>query len=483
MARNIGRLWSEPDRGRVFWDLFMVAMALLDLTLIGFDLTYLWLRPTYLQVAPSLVALYDQVDGVRPHPASQRLLREMDTTRDYLQALGERAADPERLASHASALRGLTLRVMHDNAFRHSDSAHMNDVLIEAVAKHVGMDPAEMDYPPNQEKAVAKLWPMTNQAALTSFLRDRSGALKHALVANYYRSVGFDGSPVDHFALLELPLLTLFWLDFLVGWAVALRGPERWYRYPLVHWYDVVGLLPGELRVFRLFRLASIYSRIYRGELRDIRDNTLKRVSTRVAKVVSEEVTNRVQLRVVERLQTELEQGTVRDSLEASLSRHRTELIDAAVAQLQSVVSDPSAQHQALKLAALATDEALAGTRSWPFARGLTHSLFEHAFVATLAGFARTLESEDGRRAARQLVSTAIASSESQPSREQLMSIVSDVALEVVRDIGAAAERRTLMNREAGDSSPPSSRPPGQRGPLVGVADEGEPSAGRPAST
>jgi hypothetical protein len=449
----MGRLWNEPDRGQVIWDLFMVAMALLDLSLITFDLTYLWLRPTYLRVVPSLVALYDPVDGVRPQPASQRLLGEMDATQHYLEALGERPANAQLLAGHVAALRGMTLRVMRENAFRHSEAAHMNDVLIEAVAFHVGIDPAEMDYPPNQEIAVDKLWTQQNPARLKGFLRARSGPLKRALRANYYRSVGLDGSPVDHFSRLEFPLLVLFWLDFWVGWAVAFRRLDRWYRYPLRHWYDLVGLLPGQLRVFRLFRLVSLYSRIYRGQLRDVRDNTIKRISTRVARVVTEEVTNRVQLRVVGRLQTELEEGTFRDSLEASLSRHRTELIDVAVAQLQSVVSDPSAQHEALKLAALAADQALVGTRSWPFARGLTHNLFEHAFVSTISAFARTLESEDGRRAARQLVSTAIASWECQPSREQLMAIVSDVALEVVRDVGAAADRRILANREAGGVS------------------------------
>jgi hypothetical protein len=454
MGRKMGWLQKEPERRRIVWDLFMVAMALIDLALIGFDLTYLWSRPTYLQAAPRLAALYDPVKGIRPHPVSQRLLRELDTLRDYLEGLGDRPADPHVLAAQVSGLRELTLRVMRENAFRRSEAAHMGDVLIETVAKHVGMDPAEMDYPPYQARAVTKLWPM-NQAELRGFLQGRDGPLKRALRANYYRSVGLDGSPVDHFSRLELPLLALFWLDFLIGWAVAIRRSKNWYRYPLVHWYDLVGLLPGRLRVFRLFRLVSLYSRIYRGEVREVRDNAIKRLTTRIARVLTEEVTNRVQLRVVDRLQTELEERTFHESLEASLSRHRAELIDVAVDQLQYVASDPSTQQQALKLAALATDEVLLATRhSWPFARGLTHSLVERATVSTLAAFARTLQSEDGRQTIKQLVTTAVASSQSQPSREQLISIVSAVALEVVRDVGAAAERRTLTSHGAEPPSP-----------------------------
>ncbi|MFT3921841.1 MAG: hypothetical protein QM778_04845 [Myxococcales bacterium] len=431
----------------------MVAVALVDLALIGFDLTYLWLRPTYLRVAPGLVALYDPVKGMRPHPASQGLLREMDATRDYLRSLGDSPADPEVLATHVAALRGLTLRVMRENAFRHSEAAGANDMLLEAVADRVAMDPAGMDHPPNQEKGVAKLWPTMNQAELMDLL-GRDGPVKDALKANYYRAVDRSGWPVDHFGRLELPLLSLFWLDFWIGWAIALRRSERWYRYPLVHWYDVLGLLPGRLRVFRLFRLVSIYSRIYRGELQNVRDNAIKRMSSRAARAITDEVTNQVQLRVVERLKTEFEEKTFHHSLEASLSRHRGELIDAVVAQLQSMLAAPHAQQQALELAALTTNEALAGTRSWPLARGLTHTLFEHAFLAALAAFARVLESEDGRRTARQLLTTALASPECQSSREQLVSIVSEVASELVRDIGAAAERRSLMSHAAEPEEP-----------------------------
>ena len=34
------------------WDLFMVWMVIINLTLILFDLSYLWLRPTYFRCAP-----------------------------------------------------------------------------------------------------------------------------------------------------------------------------------------------------------------------------------------------------------------------------------------------------------------------------------------------------------------------------------------------------------------------------------------------
>jgi hypothetical protein len=452
MGKNMGSLWRNPERRRVAWDLFMVAMALINVLLIAFDMTYQWLRPTYLQSIPGVVALYDPVKGMRPHPTTQRLVRELDTSRAYLEALGDRPANPQVLAAHVSALRELTLRVMRENAFRHGETSHMGDVLMDAVAKEVGTDPAEMNYPPNQEKAALELWPM-NQGELTASLQRGDGPLELALRATYYRSVGPDGRPVDHFMRLEAPLLALFWLDFAIGWILALRrSSDRWYRYPLVHWYDVLGLFPGQMRVFRLFRLVSMYTRIYRGEVREVRDNAIKRVSTRVARLVADEVTTHVELRVVGRLLTELEEQTFRDALEASLLRHRFELIDVAVDQLEHVANDPKTQEQALQLAALTTDEVLQKTHSWPMARGLTHSLVERATVATLAALGRTLASKEGRRTVKNLVANAVAPSHAKD--ERLTSIVSAVAVDVVRDVGAAAQRRSWTNHETDRTAP-----------------------------
>jgi hypothetical protein len=102
MGKNMGGLWRDPERRRVAWDLFMVAMALINVLLIAFDMTYQWLRPTYLQSIPGVVALYDPVKGIRPHPTTQRLVRELDTSRDYLEALGDRPASARRTCLDAA---------------------------------------------------------------------------------------------------------------------------------------------------------------------------------------------------------------------------------------------------------------------------------------------------------------------------------------------------------------------------------------------
>ena len=53
---------------RLIWDVLMVWVALTNLTLILFDLTYLMLRPYYLDFVPVVTRVYDPVKGITPHP-------------------------------------------------------------------------------------------------------------------------------------------------------------------------------------------------------------------------------------------------------------------------------------------------------------------------------------------------------------------------------------------------------------------------------
>ena len=59
------------------WDVFMVWVAVINLWMILFDLTYLWLRPVYFNYVPVVTRVYDPVKGIGPHPLTEALLEEL----------------------------------------------------------------------------------------------------------------------------------------------------------------------------------------------------------------------------------------------------------------------------------------------------------------------------------------------------------------------------------------------------------------------
>ena len=66
MAEKYGKITA-----RSLWDLFMVWVVIINLCLILFDLTYLWLRPHYFRYLPIVTRIYDPVLGIEPHPLTE----------------------------------------------------------------------------------------------------------------------------------------------------------------------------------------------------------------------------------------------------------------------------------------------------------------------------------------------------------------------------------------------------------------------------
>lgn len=63
----------------VIWDFFMVLVVLTNLTLIFFDLTYLWLRPVYYKHFPEILRVYDKpILGIEPHRSTEKYLGYVD---------------------------------------------------------------------------------------------------------------------------------------------------------------------------------------------------------------------------------------------------------------------------------------------------------------------------------------------------------------------------------------------------------------------
>lgn len=74
----------------IIWDFVMVMVVLANLTLIVFDLTYLWLRPYYYKKFPAILEFYDKpILGIEPHRSTEKYIKFVDTLK-FL----ERIKDP-----------------------------------------------------------------------------------------------------------------------------------------------------------------------------------------------------------------------------------------------------------------------------------------------------------------------------------------------------------------------------------------------------
>jgi len=242
------------------WDLFMVWVVLINLSLILFDLTYLWLRPTYFKYVPIVTRVWDPVLGIEPHPLTEELI-EKAATAEQLSLL-----DPgsESLYAMLEELSALTFRVLDENPFERSGQTKDLDGIKDSMARVTGHSTAHLNNPEELAKIARDYWIVPPQQLPPRFSLYNEN-LEPLLAVNYFREFDLNGHLVSHFWKIDLPFLILFWIEFMVRWALAIRRHTyaRWYFFPIFYWYDLLSLIPvTTLRPLRLLRVVSIYMRL-----------------------------------------------------------------------------------------------------------------------------------------------------------------------------------------------------------------------------
>jgi len=433
-ARLHPRHWWNP---RLLWDLFMVWIALVNLGLILFDLTYLPMRPTYLHYLPAVTRIYDRVKGIEPHPLTEELRAEAGETLRLVE-LDPGAAG---LLERTRRLELLTLQVLRENPFQRSAQARTLEVLKALIAREVGTTTLTIETRESMAASVDEFW-TADPALLERRLATFQSTVAPLLKINYFREIDLSGRLVDHFWMIDLPFLCLFIGEFAARWALAIRRQEhrRWYYFPIFNWYDLVGLVPlTQFRVFRLFRIASIYMRLRRSELSRVGKDVVSRAVAYVSNIIAEEISDKVALRILNETQDEIRRGTHRRIFERTIVARRERIEAMVEAQVRSLVLSKDVQRRLRELTRLNLDEAAENTealRSVPLPsvvlRPLVRGVGEVVLEATLQAVAGTLESDQGRAAVRGLARSVLDQLLYGSLREELDALAEEVGIDVI---------------------------------------------------
>jgi len=114
------------------------------------------------------------------------------------------------------------------------------------------------------------------------------------------------------FLVIDLYFVTAFLAELSVRWIIAIRNKTyyRWFFFPLVHWYDVLGCIPvGSFRFLRILRVVSIVLRLQRLQIIDITQSYLYGKFVKYLAIATEEISDRVVVRVLDDIQDEINQG------------------------------------------------------------------------------------------------------------------------------------------------------------------------------
>lgn len=116
-----------------------------------------------------------------------------------------------------------------------------------------------------------------------------------------------------NFLVYDLFFVAIFLAEFVIRWGFAIRNQtyHRWFFYPFVHWYDLLGCIPvASFRWLRLLRIISIIYRLQKYQIIDISNLYVVRFVKKYLNVLLEELSDRIVINVLDGVQDEISVGT-----------------------------------------------------------------------------------------------------------------------------------------------------------------------------
>lgn len=142
--------------------------------------------------------------------------------------------------------------------------------------------------------------------------------------------------------------MTIFLIaELSTRWILAIIGRHyhRWFIFPFVHWYEVLGCFPA-LRVLRLLRAVSIARKLHQMGYQVIPPRLLK-FAQFYYNVILEEISDRIVINVIDGIERELKSSTTHGHLIRDLiDQHRGQIEAATAELLQSGLAPALAQQQ-----------------------------------------------------------------------------------------------------------------------------------------
>ncbi len=332
------RKWAKKSGLSLWYERSIALLALINLILVFFDLSYIPLRDFWLhgrvqllikigslelelpqeplKILPFRVTdWYDWVKAIEPYRDTELYLKRVENLDNRVNQVGLPNLDDNILQD----LRDRSVEMIETNPFLIADKTGTLERIKNNMRLHIfGTREA------SSREAFKTFWNreyLTNKGfrqELNFFDRQ----IKPLMETNYYRPVGENGQFVNNFGLIDLPFSIIFLLDFLARtWYISRRRTGvSWTDAMLWRWYDIFLFIP----VWRWLRVIPVTIRLDRVGLINL--NKIKsQASQGFVRGIAEDVTEVVIVRIINQTQESIRQGEIGNFLS---QRNAREYID-----------------------------------------------------------------------------------------------------------------------------------------------------------
>ncbi|HEY9643241.1 MAG TPA: hypothetical protein V6C57_22320 [Coleofasciculaceae cyanobacterium] len=290
----------RPSRKNLWFERVMALIALLNLILVLFDLSYIPWRDLYLQQFPHFTAWYgSQFKGIEPHRSTEVYLQKVEELENQVANTGLQSPQADqRLAE----LRLLSIEMVDENPFEGANKSGTLERLKRRMRDRTGLS--------SSKQAFELFWSakyLTQKGWLNeiNFFKSRIAPL---IATNYYRGIADNGEPIDRFWQIDLGFISLFAIELLARTFYLNRRYKgtTWLDTLVWRWYDLLLLLP----FWRWLRIIPVTIRLNQARLINL-DPLNNTVVHSVASTFAVELTEVVVLRMMDQAQELLRRGEI----------------------------------------------------------------------------------------------------------------------------------------------------------------------------
>ena len=161
---------------------------------------------------------------------------------------------------------------------------------------------------------------------------------------NFYNPIHINIQTVD------LVFITIYLIDIVVGWCISVfKKKERFYKYPLSHWYDILGCIPaGSLLFLRLLRVVSIFIRLSKKKLVNLSKIALFRKLIKIYNIILEEIADRVVLNILAGIKSNVRSGmpVAKEIIDKIVLPHKDAITSLLLSKVRDIAKQEYATHK-----------------------------------------------------------------------------------------------------------------------------------------
>jgi len=277
----------------------MAVLALGNLSLVLFDISYVPWRDFYFRQLPVLTQVYDPFKGITPHRETQKYLETLEELKNQVVQTG---LPSPQVAAELQEINNLSANMIDEDPFRLASKSGTLEKIKDRMR----------DRTPNPQQSAKQsfktFWSpeYLNKQGWQQEIKWFDAKIKPLIATNYYRAIGENGEFTDNFWQIDLPFIAIFAIEFLARTYFISRRHRSvsWRAAMLWRWYDIFMLLP----FWRLLRLLPVTIRIHQAKMPDLQPIRTQ-ISRGFVANFAQELTEVVVIQLINQMQQSITTG------------------------------------------------------------------------------------------------------------------------------------------------------------------------------